>query len=166
MSWACRTHDNIKQYLFDPQILQESWSSAIQSCYSVFQIKEGLSVYTVLFPTVLGITSSTIAMSWACRTHDNIKQYLFDPQILQESWSSGLEACWGADDAQVQYAFLYAVNVLAELVSELLAISDTVISFCFHPWMACDGGLQDISACFCWKSCQASLGIATCSWNQ
>ena len=28
-----------------------------------------------------------------------------------------------------------------------------------HPWMACDGGLQDISACFCWTSCQAS-------WNR
>ena len=23
---------------------------------------------------------------------------------------------------------------------------------CFHPWMACDRGLQDISACFCWTS--------------
>ena len=36
-----------------------------------------------------------------------------------------------AADAQVQYAFLYTVNVLAELVSELLAISDTVTFLVF-----------------------------------
>ena len=36
-----------------------------------------------------------------------------------------------AADAQVQYAFLCTVNVLAELVSELLAISDTVTFFVF-----------------------------------
>ena len=53
-----------------------------------------------------------------------------------------------------------ARNELAELVHELLAISDTIMFSCFHPWMECDRGLQEINACFYWTSClQSLLGI-------
>ena len=59
-----------------------------------------------------------------------------------------------AADAQVQHEYdqqmASYINVLAVLVYELLAISDTLISFCFHPWKACDKGHQEINACFSW----------------
>ena len=42
------------------------------------------------------------------------------------------------------------IIVLAVLVYELLAISDTLILLRFHPCKACDRGFQEINACFCW----------------
>ena len=52
-----------------------------------------------------------------------------------------------AADAQVQHEYdkqmASCINVLAVLVYELLAISDTLISFCSHPWKACDRGHQE-----------------------
>ena len=55
-----------------------------------------------------------------------------------------------AADAQVQHEYdqqrASYINVLVVLVYELLAISDTLISFCFHPWKACDRGHQEINA--------------------
>ena len=114
----------------------------------------------------------TIAISWE-RSDDNVKQYHFDPH-WSDSWSSGLEACWGkaskaADPFQVQREYDQQMasykNVLAVLVYELLAISDTMIIIVyFHPWTAGHRRLQELNACFCWTgwnfSClQSALGI-------
>ena len=59
-----------------------------------------------------------------------------------------------ADAVQVQHEYdqqmASYIDELAELVYELLAISDTILVFCFHPWMACDRGFQEINACLYW----------------
>ena len=60
-----------------------------------------------------------------------------------------------ADPFQVQREYDQQMasykNVLAVLVYELLAISDTMIIIgYFYPWTACHRRLQEINACFCW----------------